>query len=312
MQPDFNRLHIFYQIVRNASIAKAAQELYVTQSAVSQNLQKLEQELNISLFHRFPKRLVPTTAGEQLYQSVMPFFSSIDTTIQSIHSAEEHPQGVVRIGAPPVFGAEYLPRIIAEFREKYSLVRVALMLADQRSIVDAYRSSELDIALVDIFGNKEESSWNLIQEPLVDEPLALIGASEYVNRNLPSGPQLETMLQCQYIAYKQQAPELHDWFLNNFGEDIRELDIVLTVESVHAVINAVRCGMGFGIVPLYLVQPYLKTNELISVNVGKNNIRSRISLLRLPGRKPGIVERLFVEELKGAFARLQQVFSPVV
>jgi DNA-binding transcriptional LysR family regulator len=304
MQPDFNRLHLFYQIFRNASIAKAAQELFVTQSAVSQNLQKLEQELNMPLFHRFPKRLVPTAAGKQLYQSILPFFSSIDTAIQSIHSAEEHPQGVVRIGAPPVFGAEYMPRIISEFREKYPLVKVVLMLADQRSIVDAYRSSELDIALVDIFGNKEEESWNMIQEPLVDEPLALIGTSEYVNRSLPSGPQLMAMQRCQYIAYKQQAPELHDWFLNNFGEDVRELDIVLTVESVHAVINAVRCGMGFGIVPLYLVQSYLKANEFVSVNVGKNNIRSRISLLRLQGRNPGIVERLFVDALKGAFARL--------
>ncbi|MGE5671205.1 MAG: LysR family transcriptional regulator [Fibrobacterota bacterium] len=307
MKPDFNRLYLFYQIFRNASIAKAAQELFVTQSAVSQNLQKLEQELNIALFHRFPKRLVPTSAGEQLYQSILPFFSSIDIAIQSIHSAEEHPQGIVRVGAPPVFGAEYLPRIISEFRKKYPLVKVALMLADQRSIVDAYRSSELDIALVDIFGNKGEESWNMIQEPLVDEPLALIGSSEYVHTNLPSGPQLQAMQRCQYIAYKQQAPELHDWFICHFGEDVREFDIVLTVESVHAVINAVRCGMGFGIVPLYLVQSYLKTNELVSVNVGKNSVRSRISLLRLPGRKPGVVERLFFDELKGAFARLPGV-----
>lgn len=307
MHPDFNRLHLFYQVFRNASVAKAAQKLFVTQSAVSQNLQKLEQELNISLFHRFPKRLVPTPAGEQLYQSILPFFSSIDTAIQSIHSAEEHPQGIVRVGAPPVFGAEYLPGILSEFRKKYPLVKVALMLADQRSIVNAYRSSELDIALVDIFGNKEEESWNMIQEPLVDEPLVLIGSSEYVHTNLSEGPQLQAMQRCQYIAYKQQAPELHDWFIYHFGEDVCELDIVLTVESVHAVINAVRCGMGFGIVPLYLVQSYLKTNELVSVNVGNNSVRSRISLLRLTGRKPGVVERLLVEELKGVFVRLSQI-----
>jgi DNA-binding transcriptional LysR family regulator len=304
MQTDFNRLHLFYQVFRNGTIAKAAQELFVTQSAVSQNLQKLEQELNVALFHRFPKRLVPTVAGEQLYQTILPFFSSIETAIQSIHSAEEHPQGVIRVGAPPVFGAEYLPRIISEFRKKYPLVKVVLMLADQRSIVDAYRSGELDIALVDIFGNKEEESWNMVQEPLVDEPLALVGTSEYVSKNLPHGPQFQAMLRCQYIAYKQQAPELHDWFLNNFGEDVREFDIVLTVESVHAVINAVRCSLGFGIVPLYLVQSYLKTNELLSLNIGQNNIRSRISLLRLTGRKPGVVEKLFVGMLKGTFKGL--------
>ena len=93
MLPDFNRLYLFYQVFRHMSVAGAARDLFVTQSAVSQNLQKLEQELNILLFHRLHKKLVPTPAAKQLFQSVMPFFATLDADLQ------EHAESIIKAGA---------------------------------------------------------------------------------------------------------------------------------------------------------------------------------------------------------------------
>lgn len=298
MKPDFNRLHLFYQVFRHCSIAGAAKELFVTQSAVSQNLQKLEQELNFPLFHRLHKKLVPTPAAEQLYQSIMPFFSNLDANIQAIHITETDPQGLLRIGAPPVFGAEFLPSIFAEFRCLYPSVKFHCTLGSQSEIAQAFRNSELDIALVDIFGNREEESWNFYQEPLIDEPLVLIGSSKYISHHLKNGPTFESLVKCQYIAYKPHAPELTDWFYHHFGSQIKYIDIVLTVENVSAVINAARTSIGLGIVPLYLIQSPILKKELELIKVGNDEVRSRISLLRLAGRKENITERLFIELLK--------------
>jgi DNA-binding transcriptional LysR family regulator len=301
MKPDFNRLHIFYQVFRLGSVAKAALELCITQSAVSQNLHKLEQELNISLFHRLPKKLVPTSAGQQLYQVTMPFFSTLDSHLKSINDAETIPQGLVRIGAPPVFGAEFLPGILSEFRASYPDVTFELMLGDQSTIVAACRNSELDIALVDIFGNKEEESWNLLQIPLIDEPLVLAGSTRYIREHLGGEFSAEKIQKCQFVAYKSHAPELVDWFLHHFACNVRKLDIVLTVESVHAVINAVHHDMGLGIVPQYMVQSAIEKRELELVRGRTDEIRSRISFVRTPGRKMGIAERLIIDLLKRKF-----------
>lgn len=299
MNIDYNRLHIFYQIYRHESIVKAAEELFVTQSALSQNLQKLEQELNITLFHRFPKRLVPTPAAEELFKSILPFFATIDSNITEIRSRGKKPQGLLRIGAPPIFGASFLPRIIARFRHEYPLVNFSVVLGDQHSIVSQYRNSSLDIALVDIFGNREEDSWNLLLQPLVDEPLVLIGSSEYLQKQkTKNGHDLQMLLQCQYIAYTQQAPELHDWFRHHFDTQVKDLDIVLTVENVHAVLTAVRCNLGLGIVPLYLVVQEIEEKRIVPVSIQKDNLRSRISILRYPGKKPEIAEKLFIDMLK--------------
>jgi DNA-binding transcriptional LysR family regulator len=298
MKPDFNRLHLFYQVYRHSSIAKAARELFVTQSAVSQNLQKLEQELNLTLFHRLPKRLQPTAAGEKLYQCIMPFFSTLENNLQAINSSELIPRGLVRVGAPPVFGAEFLPAVIAEFRQHYPAVTFHLTLGDQSVISTQCRNNELDIALVDIFGNREEESWNLLQTPLLDEPLILAGGAAYVQQHLNDTPALDTLLKCQFITYTSQAPELTEWFSHHFDAAIRQFDIVLSVENVHAVINAVSNNLGLGIFPQYLVQHALQKKELIKIKAASTDILSRISLLIQPGRKPSVTESLFIDMIR--------------
>ena len=306
MLPDFNRLHVFYQVFRHLSVARAAYDLCVTQSAVSQNLQKLEQEINILLFHRLHKKLVPTSSGQRLFQSIMPFFSTLDADLEAIHSSETSPQGLIRIGAPTVFGAEFLPGLIAAFRIKYPAVKFHLTLGAQSVIAHACRSGELDIALVDIFGNREEESWNLLQEPLLDEPLILIGSAKYVRGCLKSSHTFESIAECRFIAYQPMAPELTQWFSHHFNRSVKQLDIVLAVESVYAVISAVRSHLGLGIVPLYLVQSAIRKKELIPIRAGKDEVKSRISLLRLPKRKPGLAEQLFIDFLKGKLASAQK------
>lgn len=298
MKPDFNRLHLFYQVFRYQSVAKAAKELFITQSAVSQNLQKLEQELNITLFQRLPKKIVPTAAAEQLFLVVMPFFSTLESNLQTINDSESVPQGLLRVGAPPVFGAEFLPPVFSEFRQMYPAVKFHLTLGEQSLLANRCRNSELDIALVDIFGTKEEESWNLIQIPLIDEPLILVGSGTYVKQSTDGEFSVNTLSKCHYIAYKPQAPELTEWFSHHFNVTVRQLDIVLTVENVHTVICAVRNNLGLGIVPLYLVQSMIQKDELVHIHAGKDDVRSRISLLRPPGRKPGTAEKLFISLLR--------------
>jgi len=85
MQPDFNRLRVFYFIYRQKSVAGAAKRLHVTQSAVSQHLQKLERELKVQLFIRLHKRLVPTAAADQLYRTLQPFVDDLDDVVHDLY-----------------------------------------------------------------------------------------------------------------------------------------------------------------------------------------------------------------------------------
>jgi DNA-binding transcriptional LysR family regulator len=306
MLPDFNRLHIFYLVFRASGVARASRDLFVTQSAVSQNLKKLEQELGINLFHRLPKKLVPTPAAQRLFLSIEPFFSTLEVNLKTIFSSEGKPQGLLRIGAPPVFGAEFLPGVIAAFRKKYPLVTFQLTLGVQSVVARACRAGELDIALVDIFGNREELSWNLLQEPLVDEPLILVGAGSYVRNHLAHGHTAESVSQCQFIAYQPMAPELMEWFSHHFKRPLKQPSIIVTVENVYAVVSAVRSHLGLAIVPRYLVETALKKKEIVAISAQKTDVKSRISLLKIPHKKLGISETLFIEVLREKISKIRK------
>ena len=185
------------------------------------------------------------------------------------------------------------------------------MLGTQSVIAQACRAGELDIALVDIFGNREELSWNLPQEPLVDEPLILAGSTHYVGRHLKHGFSAEALLQCQFIAYQFMAPELTQWFAHHFKRPLKQPDIVLTVESVHAVIGAVRNHMGLGIVPRYLVETALRKKEIVAISAQKTEVKSRISLLKIPNKKPGLAETLFIDYLKTKISKATAVVESI-
>ena len=94
MIPDLNRLKIFYYIYQNRSVAKTANHLRLTQPAISQHLRKLEDEIKISLFVRSHRTMIPTSAGEKLYDVVAPFLDKLPENIKQIQMPMNSPSSI--------------------------------------------------------------------------------------------------------------------------------------------------------------------------------------------------------------------------
>ncbi len=103
MLPDFNRLKVFYYIYLEKSSTAAARRLHITQSRVSQHLQKLEFELNSALFTRSRRQLILTAAGQKLFHIIKPFIGVLEIGVKNIDKSEEIPSGYLRIGFPVEF-----------------------------------------------------------------------------------------------------------------------------------------------------------------------------------------------------------------
>ncbi|NOX32246.1 MAG: LysR family transcriptional regulator, partial [Deltaproteobacteria bacterium] len=151
MLPDFNRLKVFYFIFKKKSVASAARQLNITPSAVSQALNKLESELKVLLFTRLHKKLVPTLAGNQLYETLQPFIMELETAIRKMGQAKHTPSGMLKIGSPIEFGKSYFTGIFASFRKKYPEVVFTMKLGDPAEIFPMIKAGKLDFGLVDIF-----------------------------------------------------------------------------------------------------------------------------------------------------------------
>src|SRR5687767_5264896 len=115
MLPDFNRLRVFFHVHQARSVSAAATALHVTQSAVSQSLAKLEDELGAQLFVRRHRAIVPTAAAEALFAVVEPFVTALHGGIEQIHRSRHALVGTLHIGAPVEFGSHRLPEALAGF-----------------------------------------------------------------------------------------------------------------------------------------------------------------------------------------------------
>ncbi|MCP4694738.1 MAG: LysR family transcriptional regulator [Desulfobacterales bacterium] len=297
MSPDFNRLKVFYHIHRNKSVAAAARDLHVTQSAVSQHLRKLETEVKTRLFTRLPGRLAPTPAGEKLFQTLEPFIADLENWLKETDHARKGPAGMLRTGAPVEFGEKYLPPAFASFRQSWPEVSFQLELGHPATLLPLVREGRLDFAFADIFSDKGAYSRDLAVfsvQRMIDEELVLLCSKSYYNQFINHDHSPGRLLACAYISYQESAPAIKSWFRHHYNKTSVHPRVALAVESVRAVLAGIKQGMGLGVVPSHFIRDEIADGRLIQITTDQKEMTNRISLVQLQDKIPGLAEKTFL------------------
>jgi len=316
--PDWGRLRVFFHVHRAGSVTAAAAELHVTQSAVSQSLAKLEEELGAQLFVRRHRRLVPTPAAARLQGIVAPFVDALEGSLREIHRDRHELHGVLRLGAPVELGAHRLPPVLAAFRRANPGVSFELSLGHSSEVLPRLHEGRLDLALVDVFegpfGGARPAGRTPVgpsrAQPLpgamsglevvevMEEQLVLVAACTYDAEVLQGSRAFVRLAEASFVEYQPAAPAVRGWFRHHFGRVPPRLDLALVVESVQAVITAVRHGMGLGVVPSHTVAGELRAGALVVVGTRRRAIVNRVSLVRVLDKVPSRAEKAFVRFLE--------------
>lgn len=297
MRPDFNRLRLFFHVHRACSVSAAAAELHVTQSAVSQGLAKLEEEVGAQLFVRRHRALAPTAAGEALFALVAPFVASLQAGLADLQRARHELAGTLRLGAPAEFGAHRLPAVLAAFARANPGVRFTLQIGHPSVLVPLLEEGRLDFAFADVFEARRPTTTRLAGLAVLDvmdETLLLVGAPKVERALLDGSRTFARVARAQFVDYHPGAPAVRGWFHHHFGRVPPHLEVVLAVESVQAVISAVEHGMGLGVVPAHSVDRLLAAGRLVAIATRRRVLSHRISLLQVLDRVPSRLEKAFV------------------
>ncbi len=296
MLPDLNRLNVFFHIYRANSIVAAARELNLSQPAVSQQLQKLEAELKMQLFTRLHKKLVPTAAGERLFQLTEPFINRLEKELPFIRQPLERPSGLLRIGAPREFGKEYLPRFCNAFRERYPDVVFQLKFKESIPLLTMIREGSLDFALVDVYFNQGElpgfpDIFSI--DPLLREVMILACARSYYDRHVKGDHSYANLVGREFITDEDDPSILDLWFKHHFRKIPDQLNIVMTLDSHEALISGIKLGMGLGVATAHLMWEELQSGELVLVRTPAADMVNMISLVQLQDKIPTLTEKTF-------------------
>lgn len=300
-QLDFNRIKVFYYIFNNQSVAKAARELNITQSAVSQQLKKLESEIKTRLFTRLHKRLVPTSDGQRLFSILKPFFNELELGLRSIRQDKDVPGGELRVGAPDEFGKTYLPGIFASFHRKYPKVSFSLQLGGPEKIFSLLDQGQIDFALIDEYLIQRAQANRLVHygfEHVIDEEIVLAGSKDYCDEFVKNDFSLDNLIKQNFISYHHDALALINWFKYNFSKTSLKLNIVLRSNNLQAVLNGIKNHLGLGVVASHLVYEDIKLGRIIPITPNSEAIINRISVIQMQDKVPTLTEKEFITHFR--------------
>ncbi|WP_308009688.1 LysR family transcriptional regulator [uncultured Fusobacterium sp.] len=151
---------------KHGNITKAAEELCISQPSLSNQIIKLENELNIKLFERKRHRVELTEAGRAFVESSLPILNSFGKLEQLMGEYASMNKGSINIGILPIFSALQLPDYLYEFKEKFPKIDMIIKESGSSSLVNSILKKELDVAftiLTDVSLEKLKTELNIIK-----------------------------------------------------------------------------------------------------------------------------------------------------
>lgn len=301
MYKNLDRLRIFFYIFSLGSISETSKLLNISQSAISQTLQKLEKELESHLFTRQHKKLIPTESGIKLFKIVKSFMSDLENYSKELKYSKEFPYGELRVGAPQEFGKTYLSHIISQFRKLYKDVIFSLKLSSPDVLLEDLKQGNLDFIIVDEFLINNPISGKLdtlLFTPIVDEKIILACSKDYYNKNINGDHTFKSISNQDFISYSKDKHKIREWFIKHFSKKSINPKTVMSVDNHEAIVSGIMNNLGMGIVASHLVKSELDSGEMIHIKTNKNDdIINTISLVQLLDKIPSLAEKKFSQFL---------------
>ncbi len=300
MLPDFNRLKVFYHIYRTGSVVAAADELYLTQSGVSQHLQKLEDEIGVPLFTRLHKKLIPTDGAHKLFDIVSPFVDDLSIGVQYICDRHEKPVGHIKIGGPMEFSRHFFLPFLTEFQQSYPDVNISLYSGNPSELLKKLFDGEMDLAFIDLFSSTEQGQLigNLsayTAKSVFEVELLLTCSKTYYDSHVQGDHSYQNLKKCCYGTYEEYWLELKSWFKHHFERIPTRLHIRFKAQDMPTATLWLKNDMGLGVVDGYWVADLIDSGEVIPIATDQPQIMNRISMMRLQGKSMSALEKIFLD-----------------
>lgn len=286
---DWNKLRTFVTVADNGSVTAAADVLGRTPSAVSQSLSGLERSLDIRLFHRVGKRLVPTVAGERLWHGVREHQENLLATVRDIAASDEVPRGPVRVGLFLGFPRARLSSLLAGFAKSFPEVSTRLVFAPESELDRRLLNNRLDFTIS--FRPSGEAMPHIASTQLFEQELVLVTGKEF----LPDPFDPAELARVPIIDYYQSAPLIERWMRHHLPRRRIDPRVAVWAATTDLVVELVLKNAGVGVVPRYLVDPFFSRGRLRIVRSRRAELADSIWLNELADSQHAAAGRAFRE-----------------
>jgi len=246
---DWDKLKIFHVVAQAGSFTEASGTLNLSQSAISRQIQSLEQTLKTSLFERHARGLSLTEDGETLFKTANEVIVHLKDVETSLMEKKNKPSGKLIVTTVVGFGSIWLTPRIKEFMDKYPEMEVEVIVTDKELDLS---TREADVAV----WMRQPTQLSYIQKKLIDINYHIYGSPKYLEENgYPNN--VKDLDKHKFIVYGKGTPSplsQTDWILKVGKKDSSKRKPVMRVNNIYSLLLAVESGVGLAALPDYMVQ----------------------------------------------------------
>lgn len=265
-QPDFIRsltlrqLQIFASAASHVSFARTAEELHLTQPAVSMQIKQLEDTIGLQLFDRMGRGLALTEAGEKLVHHAMRILGELrdaEETLQSLKSANT---GTITVGL--ISTAKYFaPKLLARYSEQFPGVDVRFVIGNREGLLKLLQDNGIDLAIM----GRVPKELDAVSAALATHPHVIIAPAQHRLKDAKRFDMHE--LRHEAFLLREEGSGTRSVAEEMFKHHLFQPAKVVTLGSNESIKQAVMAGMGVSLLSLHTLLLELRTGEVCVLDV---------------------------------------------
>ncbi len=295
---DSRQLRAFTVLARTGSFTRTAQEMHLTQSAISHAMKALEGEMGCRLLDRVGKTVVLTQAGEQLLPRAEKILAEMAAARSELSHLGKWGSSRIRIGASATACQYVLPSVLREFQQIHPRCAISIEPGDTPEAIESLRAHRIDLA-VNLEPRREES---LEFRPLfTDELVFMVGAQHAWA--LAGRVERADIARQNYILYDKRS-YTSEMIAAYFREDDIVLQTSIDLGNMEAIKELVKLGVGISILAPWSAKKELKDGSLVALPLGRRKLKRRWGVLHWRGRRLSLAEETFITVCETVAKRL--------
>ena len=288
---NFNQLRVFYHAAKNLNYTAAANELFITQPAVTFQVKAFEEYCDLKLFTKKGRRVYLTDEGQALFKYAQRIFQYEKEIENVIDEMRELKRGLLRLGTTKAYARYFMPLMITSFHKKFSNIKIQLNEGSSADMIYSLVDFKIDVAVIAKAIDHPEV--NFI--PFSREEMALIVAPDH------------HLAKKKGVSFKELATEL--FIMKENGSGTRKLveelfakakctpNILMETSNTEFIKQLVNRGEGVSFLVREAVAAELKNNNLVEVPIKGHKILLDVSIAYLKGQELSPPARAFVDTL---------------
>ncbi len=282
----FRQLSVFQAVARHLSYTRAAEELHLSQPAVSMQIHQLEEQVGLPVFEQIGKKIYLTQAGQELLPYAQAIARQLADAAEVMADLRGMRQGRLRVSVATT--ANYFaPRLLATFTQRFSGIKVTLDVTNREGLLRHLENNDVDIVIM----GKPPAELEVVAEPFMDNPLVMIAAPDHPLTQRQQIPLAE--LQNQTFLVRERGSGTRIAMERCFQEQQLLLSTGMEMNTDEAIKQGVQAGLGLGIVSWHTLRLELELGRLVMLSVDSFPILRHWYIVHRQGRRLSAVAEAF-------------------